>query len=54
MVLQNYEIRAILLTRMTEGLQLLEQGIKIIENEDGSFAVPSLTRNTNYIFLYMT
>ncbi len=28
------------LTRMTRGSQLLEQGIKIAENENGSFAVP--------------
>jgi hypothetical protein len=41
MVLQNNEIRAISLTRMTRRLQLLEQGVKIVENENGSFAVPS-------------
>lgn len=33
---------------MTKGLQLLEQGIKIVENENGSFSVPSLTRNITY------
>jgi hypothetical protein len=33
---------------MTRGLQLLEQGGKIVENENGSFAVPSLTRNIVY------
>ena len=48
MVLQNNEIGAISLTRMTRGLQLLEQGVKIVENENGSFAVPSLTRNIVY------
>lgn len=36
------------LSRMTRGLQLLEQGIKIVENENGSFSVPSLTRNIVY------
>jgi hypothetical protein len=30
------------LTRMTRGLELLEQGVKIVENENGSFNVPSL------------
>src|SRR5215217_7635822 len=48
MVLQNNEIGAISLTRMTRGLQLLEQGVKIVDNENGSFAVPSLTRNIVY------
>lgn len=33
---------------MMRGLQLLEQGVKIVENENGSFAVPSLTRNISY------
>ncbi len=47
-MLQNNEIGAISLTRMTRGLQLLEQGVKIVENENGSFAVPSLTRNIVY------
>lgn len=45
MVLRNKEIGAISLSRMTRGLQLLEQGVKIVENENGSFAIPSLTRN---------
>ena len=36
------------LTRMTRGQQLLEQGIKIVENENGSFSVPSLTRSIVY------
>jgi hypothetical protein len=44
MVLQNNEIGAFSLARMARGLQLLEQGIKIVENENGSFSVPSLTR----------
>jgi transposase-like protein len=48
MVLQNNEIGAISLSRMTRGLQLLEQGVKIVENENGSFSVPSLTRNIIY------
>ena len=34
MVLQINKIGAISLTRMTRGLQLLEQGIKIVENEN--------------------
>ena len=48
MVLHNKEIGAISLSRMTRGLQLLEQGVKIVENENGSFSVPSLTRNITY------
>jgi DNA-directed RNA polymerase subunit RPC12/RpoP len=33
---------------MMRGQQLLEQGIKIVVNENGSFAVSSLTRNVIY------
>jgi putative transposase len=33
---------------MTRGLELLEKGTKIAESNDGSFAVPSLTRNIVY------
>jgi len=36
------------LSRMTRGLQLLEQGVQIVENENGSFSVPSLTRKVIY------
>lgn len=35
-------------TRMMRGHELIEKGIKIQEQEDGSFAVPSLTRNIVY------
>lgn len=35
-------------TRMMRGHDLLKQGINIQEQEDGSFAVPSLTRNIVY------
>lgn len=35
-------------TRMTRGIELLEHGVKITEQQDGSFAVPSLTRNSIY------
>ncbi|MGD1837370.1 MAG: IS1/IS1595 family N-terminal zinc-binding domain-containing protein, partial [Nitrososphaeraceae archaeon] len=35
-------------TRMMRGQQLLEKGVKISEKENGSFSVPSLTRNTIY------
>lgn len=35
-------------TRMTRGIELLERGVKITEQQDGSFAVPSLTRNSIY------
>jgi putative transposase len=45
---EENKIGAISLSRMTRGLQLLEQGIKIVENENGSFCVPSLTRNIIY------
>ena len=34
--------------RMTTGLELLEKGAKIAESNDGSFAVPSLTRGIVY------
>ena len=46
----NYkeQTNTISLSRMTRGLQLLEQGVQIVENENGSFTVPSLTRNTVY------
>jgi transposase-like protein len=33
---------------MTRGIDLLERGVKITEQQDGSFAVPSLTRNNVY------
>jgi hypothetical protein len=33
------------LIRMTRGLQLLEQDIKIVENENRSFSISSLTKN---------
>ena len=36
------------LSRMMRGLQLLVQGVKIVENQNGSFSVPSLTRNIIY------
>jgi hypothetical protein len=46
---QRYiESVAISQSRMTRELQLLEQGVKIVENENGSFAVPSRTRNIVY------
>src|SRR4051794_5546289 len=35
-------------TRMTRGLELLEKGAKVAESNDGSFAVPSLTRDIVY------
>src|SRR5215203_3657649 len=35
-------------TRMMRGQQLFEQGVQIVENENGSFSVPSLTRNIIY------
>ena len=34
--------------RMTRGLELLEKGAKIAESNDGSFAIPSLTRDIVY------
>jgi len=34
--------------RMTRGLQILESGKTIVENADGSFAVPSQTSNATY------
>ena len=48
MVLHKDQIESISLARITRGQQLLEQGVNIVENENGSFAVPSLTRNTVY------
>jgi hypothetical protein len=35
--------------RMRRGLELLKKGTKISENEDGSFAVPSLTSPSIYV-----
>ena len=48
MVVHKNQIGAISESRMMRGQQLFEQGIKIVENEKGSFAVPSLTRNGIY------
>jgi CRISPR/Cas system endoribonuclease Cas6 (RAMP superfamily) len=45
MMLQNNEIRVISQSRMTRGLLLLEQGIKIVENENGNFSISSRTKN---------
>ena len=47
---QDQKSGAISLARMTRGLQLLEQGVKIVEIQNGSFPVPSLTRNIVYEF----
>jgi hypothetical protein len=33
---------------MKRGLKILEKGTKIVENKDGSFAVPSLTSSSVY------
>lgn len=48
MLHQDQKSGAISQVRMMRGLQLLEQGVKIVENENGSFSVPSLTRNVIY------
>lgn len=48
MVLHNSESNNISQTRVMRGLDLLEQGVQIKELENGSFAVPSLTRNIVY------
>ena len=45
MMLQNNVIRVISQSRMTRGLLLLEQGIKIVENENGNFSISSRTKN---------
>ena len=45
MMLQNNEIGVILQSRMTRGLLVLEQGIKIVENENGNFSISSRTKN---------